>query len=140
MDSLHAGFLLYVVAGVAVTLVFMLHIAPAHGTTSIYVYITICSLVGSLSVMSCKVHPCKLNHCCCPHENCEPCHLTAAATMPLPASKQASWQGSSAQHADWSASVQRDTLAIPLLSGLSLLHGRFVLYVDIVVADCRLWV
>ncbi len=52
-----AGFLLYVVSAIAVTLVFMLHIAPAHGTTSIYVYITICSLVGSLSVMSCKVHP-----------------------------------------------------------------------------------
>ncbi len=52
-----AGFLLYVVSAIAVTLVFMLHIAPAHGTTSIYVYITICSLVGSLSVMSCKVYP-----------------------------------------------------------------------------------
>ncbi len=51
-----AGFLLYVVSAIAVTLVFMLHIAPAHGTTSIYVYITICSLVGSLSVMSCKVY------------------------------------------------------------------------------------
>lgn len=56
--SLHAGFLLYVVTAIAVTLVFMLHIAPAHGTTSIYVYITICSLVGSLSVMSCKVCTC----------------------------------------------------------------------------------
>ena len=52
---LAAGFLLYVVAAIAVTLVFMIHVAPAHGTTSIYVYITICSLVGSLSVMSCKV-------------------------------------------------------------------------------------
>lgn len=52
-----AGFLLYVVSAIAVTLVFILHIAPAHGTTSIYVYITICSLVGSLSVMSCKVYP-----------------------------------------------------------------------------------
>ena len=53
----NAGFLLYVVSAIAVTLVFMLHIAPAHGTSSIYVYITICSLVGSLSVISCKVHP-----------------------------------------------------------------------------------
>lgn len=52
--ALQPGFLFYVVAAVAVTLVFMIHIAPAHGTTSIYVYITICSLVGSLSVMSCK--------------------------------------------------------------------------------------
>lgn len=52
---LAAGFLLYVVAAVATILFFMLHVAPAHGTTSIFVYITICSLVGSLSVMSCKV-------------------------------------------------------------------------------------
>lgn len=52
---LDAGFLLYVVAAVAVTLFFMLHVAPAYGTTSVYVYLTICSLVGSLSVMSCKV-------------------------------------------------------------------------------------
>ena len=52
---LHAGFLLYVVIAVAAILIFMLRLAPEHGTTSIYVYITICSLAGSLSVMSCKV-------------------------------------------------------------------------------------
>ena len=52
---LTAGFLLYVVVAVAAILVFMLRLAPEHGTTSIYVYITICSLAGSLSVMSCKV-------------------------------------------------------------------------------------
>lgn len=50
-----AGFLLYVVAALAVTLYLMTYVAPVHGTSSIYVYITICSLMGSLSVMSCKV-------------------------------------------------------------------------------------
>lgn len=30
-------------------------VAPVHGTSNIFVYLAICSLAGSLSVMSCKV-------------------------------------------------------------------------------------
>lgn len=52
--ALQPGFLLYVVAALAVAVYLMMYVAPVHGTSSIYVYITICSLMGSLSVMSCK--------------------------------------------------------------------------------------
>ena len=31
------------------------YVAPVHGNTSIFVYLGICSLIGSLSVMSVKV-------------------------------------------------------------------------------------
>lgn len=38
------------------TIVFLIfYVAPTHGTSNIFVYIGICSLAGSLSVMSCKV-------------------------------------------------------------------------------------
>ena len=50
-----AGFLLYVVLAIGVALVLIIHTAPRHGTSNVLVYVAICSLVGSLSVMSCKV-------------------------------------------------------------------------------------
>lgn len=37
------------------TLFLILHVAPEHGPQVIFVYIGICSIAGSLSVMSCKV-------------------------------------------------------------------------------------
>ena len=40
------------------------YVAPVHGNTSIFVYLGICSLIGSLSVMSVKARfaPCTANH------------------------------------------------------------------------------
>ncbi len=51
---LHAAFLGYTVFAVSVIVFLIFYVAPQHGTSSIFVYIGICSLAGSLSVMSCK--------------------------------------------------------------------------------------
>lgn len=40
---------------VCVIIFLIFYVAPQHGTSSIFVYLAICSLAGSLSVMSCKV-------------------------------------------------------------------------------------
>ncbi|RYE68468.1 MAG: hypothetical protein EOO81_09380, partial [Oxalobacteraceae bacterium] len=50
-----AGFMLYTIAAIAATLFLIFYLAPSYGMTTIFVYVGICSLVGSLSVMSCKV-------------------------------------------------------------------------------------
>ena len=52
--------MLYFVACTAAILVLIFYIAPTEGSQSVFVYIGICSLVGSLSVMSVKVHPSKI--------------------------------------------------------------------------------
>ncbi|KAK9867792.1 hypothetical protein WJX84_007712 [Apatococcus fuscideae] len=52
--ALQPGFLLYTFAALAATLFLIFYLAPAYGMTTIFVYVGICSLVGSLSVMSCK--------------------------------------------------------------------------------------
>ena len=51
----HAAFLLYCLAATAVILYLIVRVAPAHGNSNIFVYLGICSLIGSLSVMSVKV-------------------------------------------------------------------------------------
>lgn len=48
-------FLGYVVFAVSVIIFLIFHVAPTHGTTNVFVYLAICSLAGSLTVMSCKV-------------------------------------------------------------------------------------
>ncbi|KAF3775571.1 putative magnesium transporter [Nymphaea thermarum] len=48
------AFLLYTASVVATSLALMLHFAPRYGQTNIMVYLGICSLVGSLTVMSIK--------------------------------------------------------------------------------------
>ena len=50
-----AGFLMYVAAACTATFLLVFLVAPAHGTSNICVYVAICSVVGSLSVVSCKV-------------------------------------------------------------------------------------
>ncbi|KAI9102675.1 magnesium transporter NIPA-domain-containing protein [Phlyctochytrium arcticum] len=52
--ALQFGFLTYLllVAGVSVYLIY--YVAPKYGKRSMVVYISICSLVGSISVMACK--------------------------------------------------------------------------------------
>ncbi|VDN52280.1 unnamed protein product [Dracunculus medinensis] len=47
-------FILYVVTVVIVTLILVIYIAPRHGRSNILIYIAICSLIGSLSVLSVK--------------------------------------------------------------------------------------
>ncbi|GBG72031.1 hypothetical protein CBR_g10966 [Chara braunii] len=48
------GFVVYAISVVVVVLILVFHFAPKCGHTHILVYIAICSLMGSLSVMSCK--------------------------------------------------------------------------------------
>lgn len=52
---LDAGFLLYCTTAMAVILYLIFTVAPRHGNSNIFVYLAICSLIGSLSVMSVKV-------------------------------------------------------------------------------------
>ncbi|XP_078433878.1 putative magnesium transporter NIPA6 [Wolffia australiana] len=48
------AFLLYTASTVAASLVLMLNLSPRYGQTNIIVYVGICSLIGSLTVMSIK--------------------------------------------------------------------------------------
>ncbi|KAG6717012.1 hypothetical protein I3842_04G076800 [Carya illinoinensis] len=48
------AFLLYTASAVAIALVLILHSAPRYGQTNIMIYIGICSIIGSLTVMSIK--------------------------------------------------------------------------------------
>ncbi|KAK4264633.1 hypothetical protein QN277_025785 [Acacia crassicarpa] len=48
------AFLLYTAAAVAVSLVLILYCAPRCGQTNVFVYVGICSVIGSLTVMSVK--------------------------------------------------------------------------------------
>ena len=52
-----AGFVLYAFLALMVTLYLIFVAAPAHGTTNIFVYVGICSIAGSITVMSVKVRP-----------------------------------------------------------------------------------
>ncbi|KAF9045765.1 DUF803-domain-containing protein [Hymenopellis radicata] len=52
--AVHPGFLLYVFTVLVVSLVMIYIVVPVHGRTNPSVYISICSLVGSVSVMSIK--------------------------------------------------------------------------------------
>ena len=49
------GFLLYCTTALGVILYLIFSVAPKHGNSNIFVYLAICSLIGSLSVMSVKV-------------------------------------------------------------------------------------
>ena len=51
---IHAGFVLYAVFAISLTVYLIYVVAPHHGQTNILVYIAICSIIGSLSVMACK--------------------------------------------------------------------------------------
>ncbi len=59
-----AGFLLYVTAAITATVLLIFVVAPVHGTSNICVYVAICSVVGSLSVVSCKVMHGEAVTCC----------------------------------------------------------------------------
>ncbi|XP_010667365.2 probable magnesium transporter NIPA6 isoform X2 [Beta vulgaris subsp. vulgaris] len=52
--AVQPAFLLYTASVVAVALVLILYCAPRYGQTNIYIYIGICSIIGSLTVMSVK--------------------------------------------------------------------------------------
>ncbi|TPX51599.1 hypothetical protein SeMB42_g00076 [Synchytrium endobioticum] len=52
--AVQPAFLMYMLAVIGVTLYLIYKVAPEHGKTNMLVYIAICSLVGSISVMACK--------------------------------------------------------------------------------------
>lgn len=49
-----AVFIMYVVVVVVMAIYLIWRVAPEHGNKNMLVYITICSVIGSLSVMACK--------------------------------------------------------------------------------------
>ncbi|CAG9531566.1 unnamed protein product [Cercopithifilaria johnstoni] len=49
-----SGFIFYVVAVILVSLIMIIYVAPRFGRSNILVYIFICSIIGSLSVLSVK--------------------------------------------------------------------------------------
>lgn len=51
---IHSGFLLYVFTVLVFTLVMIYVFAPRYGRTNPIIYISICSLVGSVSIMAIK--------------------------------------------------------------------------------------
>ncbi|GAX73978.1 hypothetical protein CEUSTIGMA_g1428.t1 [Chlamydomonas eustigma] len=52
--AMQPAFIGYTVFAVTVIVFLVFYVAPTHGQTNIFVYLGICSLAGSLSVMSCK--------------------------------------------------------------------------------------
>ena len=53
-SSVLPGFIVYVCVIAIIALVGICYYAPKYGQTNVLVYIIICSVVGSLSVMACK--------------------------------------------------------------------------------------
>ena len=51
---IYSGFLLYSLFAILVAVYLIYWVSPVYGQTNILVYIAICSLIGSLSVMACK--------------------------------------------------------------------------------------
>jgi hypothetical protein len=47
-------FMMYLVLVIGISVYFIYVLAPAYGRSNLFIYITICSLVGSISVMACK--------------------------------------------------------------------------------------
>ncbi|KAL8486031.1 hypothetical protein ACS0TY_028075 [Phlomoides rotata] len=52
--AIHPAVLLYIASAVAVVLVLVLYLEPRYGQTNIMVYIGVCSITGSITVMSIK--------------------------------------------------------------------------------------
>ncbi|CAJ2676770.1 unnamed protein product [Trifolium pratense] len=52
--AIQPAFLMYTASAIAITLFLVLYCAPRYGQTNILVYIGICSIIGSLTVMSVK--------------------------------------------------------------------------------------
>eukprot|EP00803_Ostreobium_quekettii_P010476 evm.model.scf_155.3 EVM.evm.TU.scf_155.3 scf_155:38102-43904(-) len=52
--AMQPGFLMYALAAVGGSVYLAWVVAPKHGATNIFVYLAICSLIGSLTVVSCK--------------------------------------------------------------------------------------
>jgi magnesium transporter len=46
--------MMYAVTATAVILYMIFYVSPEQGTSNIFIYIGICSVAGSLSVISCK--------------------------------------------------------------------------------------
>ena len=53
-QHVHAGFLFYFISATAFSLWMIYKVAPTHGTKTPLIYLSICSLTGSISVMAIK--------------------------------------------------------------------------------------
>jgi hypothetical protein len=53
-NTFFAGFVLYALFSISLAIYLIFAVCPQYGQTNILVYIAICSLIGSLSVMACK--------------------------------------------------------------------------------------
>lgn len=51
---LYVGFIVYAVLVILITMGMIWKVVPRYGKTKVMVYVTICSLIGSLSVMAIK--------------------------------------------------------------------------------------
>ncbi|XP_011314825.1 magnesium transporter NIPA2 [Fopius arisanus] len=51
----HSGFTLYIIFVILTTLLLIFHVGPRHGKENVTIYVFLCSIVGSLTVMSCKI-------------------------------------------------------------------------------------
>lgn len=54
MSFFFPGFLTYTILVVIISLILMYYFGPRYGNTNMIIYIVICSIIGSLSVMACK--------------------------------------------------------------------------------------
>lgn len=89
-----AAFLLYVAVAVGTTLVLIWVVPSERATTNIFIYVAICSIVGSLSVVSCKAstrellkQPCLVALVCAGHNEvkCPPgSHMPSIIHTNLP--------------------------------------------------------
>lgn len=52
--SFYPAFIVYVIFVVTVASILMVIYAPKYGTSNVVIYVAICSVIGSLSVMGCK--------------------------------------------------------------------------------------
>jgi len=50
----HYGFIIYVVFVVAIASFLIFYLAPRYGRTNIFIFIAICSVIGSITVLGCK--------------------------------------------------------------------------------------
>lgn len=47
-------FVVYLILAILVTTIIIFWLEPGYGKTNVFIYVTICSLIGSLSVMAAK--------------------------------------------------------------------------------------
>lgn len=51
----HSGFSIYIIFVIGLSLFLIFHLGPRYGKDNVTIYVLLCSIVGSLTVMSCKI-------------------------------------------------------------------------------------